>query len=141
MQHLIEFILHNWILFLALIIIIVLLVMNSIRGKLLGFNEIKPAEAVSLINRAEPVILDVREDSEFGAGHISGARHIPVAELEKRISELDDGREKDILIYCRAGQRSARAATVLKRHGFTSLYKLDGGIMAWQSANLPLTRQ
>jgi rhodanese-related sulfurtransferase len=141
MQHLIEFILHNWILFLALIVIIVMLVMNSVRSKLLGFNELKPVDAVRLINRVGPLVLDVREDSEFGKSHITGAKHIPVAELEQRIAELEDWRERDILIYCRAGQRSAKAAAVLKRHGFTSMYKLDGGIMAWQSANLPLTRE
>lgn len=141
MQHLIEFILHNWILFLALIVIIVMLVMNSVRSKLLGFNELKPVDAVRLINRVGPLVLDVREDSEFGKSHITGAKNIPVAELEQRIAELEDWRERDILIYCRAGQRSAKAAAVLKRHGFTSMYKLDGGIMAWQSANLPLTRE
>jgi len=141
MQHMIEFILHNWILFLALIVIIVMLVMNSVRSKMLGFNELKPVDAVRLINRAGPLVLDVREDSEFGKSYITGAKHIPVAELEQRIAELDDWRERDILIYCRTGQRSAKAAAALKRHGFTSLYKLDGGIMAWQSANLPLSRE
>jgi len=141
MQHLIEFILHNWFLFLALIVIIALLAMNSIRAKLLGFNELKPADAVRLINRVGPLLLDVREDSEFAQGYIAGAKHIPVGELDQRIAELDDWRDQDILIYCRAGQRSARAAAVLKRHGFTNLHKLDGGIMAWQSANLPLSRQ
>lgn len=141
MQHLIEFILHNWFLFLALIVIVVMLVMNSLRAKLLGFNELKPMDAVQLINRAEPLVLDVREDSEFGSGHITGAKHIPVGELEKRIAELADWRDRDVLIYCRSGQRSAKAAAVLKRQGFMNLYKLDGGVMAWQSANLPLTRQ
>jgi rhodanese-related sulfurtransferase len=140
MQHLFEFIVHNWLLFLALVVILVMLIMNTARAKLLGFNELKPAEAVQLINRLEPLLLDVREDKEFHGGHINGARHIPVAELDKRVSELDDWRERDILIYCRSGQRSARAAAVLKRHGFTHLHKLDGGMMAWRSANLPVSR-
>lgn len=141
MQHLIEFILHNWFLFLALVVIIVMLVMNSVKARLLGFSELKPAEAVGLINRADPLVLDVREGSEYVQGHITGARHIPVGELEQRISELEAWRERDILIYCRAGQRSAQAATVLKRQGFTRLHKLAGGIMSWQGANLPLSRQ
>jgi rhodanese-related sulfurtransferase len=140
MQHLFEFVVHNWILFLALVVILALLIMNTARGKLLGFTELKPAEAVRLINSAEPLLLDVREANEFDNGHINGARHISVGELDERISELEDWRERDILIYCRSGQRSARAAAVLKRHGFTRLHKLDGGIMAWQSANLPVSR-
>jgi len=115
--------------------------MNSVRAKLLGFSELKPADAVRLINRVEPLVLDVRDDSEFANGHIAGAKHIPVAELDQRIAELDDWRDRDILIYCRAGQRSAQAATVLKRRGFTTLHKLNGGVMAWQGANLPLSRQ
>jgi len=141
MQQLFEFILHNWFLFLALVVIVVLLIMNSVRSKLLGFSELKPTEAVQLINRAEPLVLDVREDSEFGKGHIGDARHIPVGELESRIAELDDARDQDILIYCRSGQRSARAASILKRHGFSRLHKVNGGIMAWQSANLPVSRE
>lgn len=140
MQHYFEFMMNNWLLFLALVVILGLLIMTTVRGRLLGFKELKPAEVVQLMNRDEPLLLDVREVGEYQGGHIQGAVHIPEAELEGRVSEVEDWREKPVLIICRSGQRSAKAASALKRQGFTQLYKLDGGMMAWQSANLPLAR-
>jgi len=140
MQQFFEFMMNNWLLFLALAVIVALLVMTTVRTRLLGFNELKPGEAVQLMNREEPLVLDVRENNEYQAGYIQGAVHIPVGELEGRIKELEAWREKPVLIYCRAGQRSAKAAAVLKRQGFSQLYKLDGGMMAWQSGNLPISR-
>jgi len=140
MQHFFEFMMNNWILFLALLVIVALLIMTTVRGRLLGFDELKPGEAVQLMNRDEPLVLDVRENSEYQAGYIQGAVHIPVGELEGRIKELEDWRERPVLVYCRAGQRSAKATAVLKRQGFSQLHKLDGGMMAWQSAGLPVSR-
>lgn len=140
MQHYFEFVMNNWLLFLALLVIIAMLIMNSVRSRLLGFAELKPNDAVRIMNSAEPLILDVREDNEYQGGHIQGATHIPVGQLEGRVNELAEWRERDVLIYCRAGQRSARAASILLRQGFKQLHKLDGGMMAWQSANLPVAR-
>jgi len=113
--------------------------MTMVRARLLGFQELKTGEAVELMNRQEPLVLDVRETDEYQTGHIQGAVHIPVDELEGRIDELQASRERPILIYCRAGQRSAQAAAVLKRQGFSQMYKLDGGFMAWQAAHLPVS--
>jgi len=140
MQQYFEFAMKNWYLFIALVVIIALLIMNTVRARLLGFNELKPGDAVRFMNKEEPLILDVREDAEYKDGFIQGAVHVPLVQLESRVSELASWRDRDVLIYCRAGQRSARAASILKRQGFTHLHKLDGGIMAWQSANLPVSR-
>jgi len=135
-----DFIINHWLLFLALLVIIALLIMTMVRARLLGFQELKAGEAVELMNRQEPLVLDVREADEYLTGHIQGSVHIPVGELEGRLDELQVSRDRPILIYCRAGQRSAQAATVLKRQGFSQMYKLDGGIMAWQAAHLPVSR-
>jgi rhodanese-related sulfurtransferase len=140
MQQYFEFVMNNWLLFLALVVIVALLIMTTVRARLLGFNEVKPVAAVQLMNHEAPLILDVRENDEFKAGYIQGAVHIPVGELDGRINELAEWREKPVLIYCRAGQRSATAAAILKRQGFSQLSKLDGGMMAWQSAHLPVSR-
>jgi len=139
MQQYFDFVIHNWLLFLALLVITALLVMTTVRSRLLGFNEVKPGEAIQLMNREETLVLDVREADEYKAGHIQGAVHVPVAELDARVSELEAWRDQPLLIYCRAGQRSAQAAAVLKRQGFSQLHKLDGGMMAWQGGHLPIT--
>lgn len=138
MSQLIEFIMNHWLLFLALVVILALFGMSIIRARLLGFNEVKPAEAVQLMNRTDLAIVDVREPNEYLDGHLNQALNIPVGDLDSRMSELETLKQRALLVYCRTGQRAARAAAKLKRQGFTTVYKLDGGVLAWQSANLPL---
>lgn len=138
MQHFFDFMLNNWLLFAALLVILILLAMTTVRSRLLGFNEIKPNEAVQLMNHENPLLLDVRELDEFNKSHIIGATHIPENELENRIKEIETWMEKPILIICRTGQRSAKAASTLKHNSFKQLHKLDGGMMAWVSASLPV---
>jgi len=81
-------------------------------------------------DKGEYLLLDVREPTEYQAGHIPGALLVPLGELEARQGELD--RSKRIIAYCRSGNRSMAAATALCGLGFKSIYHLDGGILAWQ---------
>lgn len=140
MKELVAFILNHWLLVLALIVIATMLAMNIGKTSLLGFKEVDPREAVQLINHEAAQVLDTRDDGEFRAGHILNAIHIPVADLERRADELERFREAPIVVYCKTGQRSARASTILKNKGFHSIYKLKGGVLAWQGAQLPLTK-
>lgn len=130
---------HPW-LVTALVMIVVALLMNESRRHLLGFKEVSPNEAVRLMNHDEAVVLDVREEGEFKEGHIINARHIPVGVLESRCNELESQKEKPLIVYCRTGQRAAKASAILQRQGFKSVYKLNGGIMAWAGANMPVSK-
>ncbi|HFQ91381.1 MAG TPA: rhodanese-like domain-containing protein [Chromatiales bacterium] len=132
------FILENWPLFLALVFIIILLLMNSARGRLLGFNEIKTAEAVQIMSRDDPVVIDTRSPEEFSQGHILNALNIPHDQMEARLGELEPHKQDKVIVYCRTGQRSAKAASILAKNGFTGVYKMNGGMLAWQGANLPV---
>jgi rhodanese-related sulfurtransferase len=85
--------------------------------------------------QAEREFLDVREDDEWQAGHIDGARHIPLGELSSRVGELPKGRP--IVAVCRSGSRSAAAVRGLKQLGYDA-ENLDGGVTAWSRAGLPL---
>ncbi|MDO8789372.1 MAG: rhodanese-like domain-containing protein [Sulfuritalea sp.] len=98
-----------------------------------------PAEATLMMNREDALVLDVRETGEWGSGHIHGARHITLAQLEKRLSELDKFKEKPIIVVCATGNRSSSACGQLKKHGFDKVYSLGGGVSSWIEANLPLT--
>ncbi|MCC7311409.1 MAG: rhodanese-like domain-containing protein [Sulfuritalea sp.] len=98
-----------------------------------------PAEATLLMNREDALVLDVRETGEWGAGHITGARHITLGQLDKRLSELEKFKEKPIIVVCATGNRSSSACGQLKKHGFGKVYSLGGGISAWRDASLPLT--
>lgn len=85
--------------------------------------------------RAEHDVIDVREDDEWKAGHIDGARHIPLGTLKERLSELPTGRR--ILAVCRSGGRSGAAVRGLRQLGYDA-ENLEGGVTAWAKAGLPL---
>lgn len=117
-----------------------MLLWSFIGGKVSGVTQVNTLEATRLINQ-DALVLDVREDKEFIAGHIPKARHIPLGALGNRIQELEKFKSKPIVVNCRSGQRSARACGILKKHGFDNAVNLAGGIMAWESANLPMEKK
>ena len=102
-------------------------------------SHLSPAEATLLMNREDALVLDVRETGEWSSGHITGARHITLAQLDKRLSELDRFKEKPIIVVCATGNRSSSACGQLKKHGFGKVYSLGGGIASWRDSSLPLT--
>lgn len=104
-----------------------------------GAQNLTPAQATLLINREDAVVLDVRETGEWSSGHIPGARHITLAQLDKRMSELEKFKERPIIICCASGNRSSSACGQLKKGGYEKVFSLAGGISAWLESNLPLT--
>lgn len=110
------------------------------RGSAAGVPNVTPTEAVLLMNRSKTLILDVRDEAEFAAGHIQGAKHIPLAELETRIKEIEKQKSKPVLVHCQKGMRSNKASKLLAGHAFTQLYQLDGGLDKWSEANMPLVK-
>jgi rhodanese-related sulfurtransferase len=81
------------------------------------------------------LLLDVRELSEWGAGHAPKARHVPLGDLRDRLTELPT--DTPVVTVCRSGRRSAIAARLLTRHGYTTS-NLTGGMHAWAAAGLPV---
>lgn len=97
------------------------------------------ADATLKINREDAVVVDVRESDEWLKGHIPGARHIALAQLEKRIHEIEKFKERPLIVCCASGGRSSKACSVLQKAGFTKVFNLNGGMGAWAEANLPIT--
>lgn len=136
-EQLIEFVTNHWMLTLAFLTIIGLLVGNEFRRRVSGVGQLGPTQAIQMLNHNNAVFLDVRNDSEFGAGHLANARHIPLDALKKRAGEIDKLKSKPVIAYCRNGRQSNRASSILKSLGFEQVYNLAGGITAWESAGLP----
>jgi rhodanese-related sulfurtransferase len=136
----IHFIQNNLLLIGLAIVSGAMLLWSFISGKVSGVTQVNTLEATRLINQ-DALVLDVREDKEFTAGHIPKARHIPLGALATRIAELEKFKNKPIVVNCRSGQRSARACGILKKHGFENAVNLGGGIMAWESAHLPVEKK
>ena len=110
-------------------------------SRLMGASsEIGTLEATQLMNQGPTLVLDVRDGTEYAAGHLPRARHIPLAELGKRVEEIGKFKEKAVIVTCQSGIRSGRAAKLLKSAGFTTVYELKGGLAAWQQASLPVEK-
>ncbi len=133
------FILNHWELFLTLVIILALLAGTGFSQKLLGFKEVQPQQLTQMVNRENAVVLDVREDKEFKEGHIVNALHVPLSELEVRLKSLEKLKGRPVITTCQTGDRSARAAAILRKQGFEPVFKLAGGLLAWRDAKLPLS--
>lgn len=118
----------------------VMLLMPMFKRSAGGVPSLSAAEAVTLINRNNAVVLDVRDDAEFATGHIADAIHIPVSALESRISELKKYKSKPVLVNCQRGARSAKACEILRKAEFSQVHNLQGGLDAWQQAKLPLVK-
>ncbi len=103
------------------------------------FAELTAKEAAVLITEKKPLILDVRTPNEYYSGHIEGAKLIPLQQLDARISELNAYKNKDILVYCRSGNRSTVASQILIKNGFSKLHNLRPGIRGWEAAGNKIT--
>jgi len=134
-----QFLQDNWMLASLALASGAMLTWSFIGSKLSGVEQADTLKATRLYND-DALVLDVREDKEFAAGHIPKAKHIPLGQLSKRINELEKFKSKPVLVTCRSGQRSARACGILKKAGFETVYNQAGGIIAWERANLPTTK-
>jgi rhodanese-related sulfurtransferase len=134
-----DFIVKNW----------ALIAMAAISGGMLiwpllrrgaGGPWVNTLQATQLMNRQDALLIDVRSAAEFGSGHILGARNIPLADLERRVGELDKHKAKPVIVYCNAGSSSGGAVARLRRSGFANVVNLAGGYAAWQQAGLPVEK-
>ncbi len=101
---------------------------------------VDPLQATHLINREDALVLDVREPGEFGAGHVLGAKNVPLARLDALPNDVARKKEKPVIVYCEGGERSGKALSSLKKQGFTRVANLSGGLKAWQQAGLPVEK-
>ena len=94
-----------------------------------------------MINHDDALVLDVRENKEYNEGHIINSLHIPLSNIKTRMNSLEKYKSKKVIIACRSGHRSGQACATLKKEGFENVFNLSGGVMAWESANLPLIKK
>ena len=136
-----EFAVNHLYLVAAFVVLLALVVFNEVKIATQRFASLTPANAVQLMNNEDVVVLDVREASETAAGKIAKAVQIPVGAVKTRITELDKYKDKTLLVYCKTGARSAAACKELSQHGFDKVYSLNGGLLAWQEAHLPISKK
>lgn len=123
---------------LTLIVLLALAFAGAARAE--DFARIEPQALAERLESADPslLMLDVRTAAEFDAGHIPGAINVPHDVLGERIAELGPADERDVVVYCRSGRRSAIALEALKGAGFSRLSHLDGDYLRWSEEGRPL---
>ena len=128
---------------------IFLVVLIIISGALLFFpkvlsrdNKVLGSKEVTLlINREPAMLVDVRSEADFKAGHITNAINIPLDQIEVQINKITSNSKKNIIVYCQKGVRSAQAFRLLNKLGLPKLYTIEGGLDAWLKNNLPIIEE
>jgi rhodanese-related sulfurtransferase len=128
------------ILSLALAGITLALLYNEIAGRLSGIRRIAPAQLTALINRDNALVVDLRIAGDFEKGHIAGARNVQMSQFDPENKHLAPARALPVVLVCKVGQTADGAAKRLRKAGFTNVNVLEGGIQAWQAADLPLVK-
>ena len=105
-----------------------------------GGSQVSTAQATTLINREDALMLDVRDAGEFSAGHALGAKNVPLARIDDGANDLAKRKDRPLVVYCDGGDRSAKAVATLRKQGFSRVTILSGGIGAWQGAGLPVEK-
>jgi rhodanese-related sulfurtransferase len=139
MAQLLEFAGNHLLLVGALFVVLAALATSFYTGG--GKNNIEPQAATLLINHEDAVVVDVRPMADFTQGHIVNSLNIPINGFANQIGTLDKHKSRPIILSCRSGNQSQMAARQLRKAGFEQVYNLRGGIMAWQSANLPVSHK
>ena len=138
MDTLFEFVISHPILVGVFVVFLTLFIVNEIRR---SGQSVSTHQLVSLVNTQGALIVDVRDASEYSAGHIVDAVNIPYTALQSRINEIEKYKEKPVVVTCKMGQHSGMAGTILKKAGFQDVSRLKGGYAEWERQNLPLVKK
>ena len=101
---------------------------------------LSPDGAVMLINREKAVVVDVCEAEEFAAGHVGGAKNVPLNQLEDKLAAAVKNKTLPLILVCQTGARSARAVAIAKKLGYENTRSMQGGLKAWQTASLQVEK-
>ena len=139
MSRFVDFVRNNFLLFMVALVSGGMLLWPLVR-RTTGGPWVNTTQATHLINREDALVVDVREPNEFAAGHVLGAKNLPLARLDASGADLAKKKERPVIVYCDGGERSAKALATLKKQGFTRVANLSGGLGAWQQAGLPVEK-
>ena len=131
-----KFIIDNWYLILIAVASGVMLMLPALRGASGG--SLSAAAAVNLINREKAVVIDVCEPEEFAAGHVNGAKNVPLSQLEEKLPTTVKNKQLPLVLVCASGARAVRAEAIAKKLGYEKAQALAGGMKAWRDAGLPV---
>ncbi len=136
LANLIEFATNHYVLSGSFVVLLALLIASELRK---GGQSLSSRELTALINSEQGMVLDVRGQKDFSAGHIAGALHIPYEKLASRMAELEKHKGKTLVVVDAMGQHAGTVSRELKKAGYQAA-KLSGGIASWRGDNLPVVK-
>jgi rhodanese-related sulfurtransferase len=139
MERLIEYTNHHPWLTGALVLIAIVVILYELRARSETKASVSPQDMVRLMNQGA-LLIDLRPQEAFTAGHVGGARHMSGEQILKAGETLKKYKDKAVVVYDDTGSLSASAVRQLAAQGFTKAFNLRGGLAAWRTENLPLTR-
>lgn len=134
-----SFFIENWTLFAVAIASGAMLLWPVLSGSA-GAGSLNANEVVQMINREKAAVVDVCGPDEFAAGHVAGAKNVPLGELEAKLPGLVKNKTTPVILVCASGMRSRRAVSIAKKLGYENSHSLTGGMGAWRSASLPVEK-
>lgn len=125
----------------ALFVVILLALVAMEFGRLLRkYKELTPGGLTLLINRENPLLVDLSARADFEKMHVPGARHVLPSQFDPEHKDLAKAKDLPVVVMDKDGRGSDKAAQRLVKAGFTKVYTLGGGVLAWQQAQLPLAK-
>jgi len=140
MEQLLTFIANHPILVGAFAVVLAALIATEFSRLTRRWKELDTTQAILLINRRDPLILDVSNSTDYANGHILNAEHLPPSRIESGNSQLLKKLDRPVLVYCKNGQVSPQMATRLVKLGFEDVNLLRGGLAQWISDQQPVSR-
>ena len=134
-----SFLIENWMLIAVAVLSGAMLMWPAIAGNA-GAGSLNANEAVLLINREKAVVVDVCGAEEFKAGHVAGAKNLPLETLEASLTGAVKNKALPVILVCASGARSKRAVAIAKKLGYENAHSLSGGLAGWRSASLPIEK-
>ncbi|MBA6391057.1 rhodanese-like domain-containing protein [Colwellia sp. BRX10-3] len=141
MDQLITFAMSQPLLSAAWLVIVLMIIVITIKIQMSPIKQLSTQQMTFLINRESGVVVDSRSEKDFKAGHIVDAIHLGNEKVSKNdFTSLEKHKDNPIIVVCSAGMSASKVASQLAKSGFTRVNLLKGGMNAWSSAGLPVTK-
>jgi len=138
MDQYIEFISNHYLLSLALVVVTYLLLQELIESSFNKFERLSPLLAVTKMNSADTIIVDVRDPHEYIKGHIENSINLPLGKFSETLPSLEKYKKQPIIVVCQTGTRSSPACKTLTKANFEQVFNITGGMQSWEDNKLPV---
>jgi rhodanese-related sulfurtransferase len=122
------------------VILLVAVIVTQLMTLLRKYKELTPASLTLLMNRENPLLVDISPRDSYEKGHIPGAKHVLMSQFDPESKDLAKAKDLPVVVICRSGQTAQGAAQRLVKAGFQKVYFLGGGMGAWTQAQLPVAK-